>query len=59
MFDISTKEIIVLAVILVLLFGSNKIPALAKGITDAVKHLKGAFKDEEPKDNSRKIDIKK
>jgi len=60
MFDIGTKEIIILAVVLILLFGSSKIPALAKSITDAVKHLRGAFKDqEEPQDDSKKIAIKK
>lgn len=46
MFGLGTKEIIIIAVILVLLFGSKKIPELTKGIVDAIKHLRGAFKDE-------------
>ena len=46
MFGIDTKEIVIIAVILVLLFGSSKIPALAKGIADAVKNLKGIFQDD-------------
>jgi sec-independent protein translocase protein TatA len=45
MFDIGTKEIIIIAVVLILLFGSKKIPELAKSIVDAIKHFKGAFKD--------------
>jgi len=46
MFDIGTKEIIIIAVVLVLLFGSTRIPALAKGIAEAAKNLKGIFKDD-------------
>lgn len=45
MFGLGTKEIVIIAVVLVLLFGSKKIPELAKSIVDAIKHLKGAFKD--------------
>ena len=60
MFDIGTKEIIILAVVLVLLFGSSKIPELSKNIIDAIKHLRGAFKEEDtPQDDSKRIDIKK
>ena len=47
MFGLGTKEIVIIAVVLVLLFGSKKIPELAKGITDAIKHLRGAFRDGE------------
>lgn len=45
MFGLGTKELIIIAIVLVLLFGSKKIPELAKSIVDAVRHLKGAFKD--------------
>ncbi len=45
MFGLGTKEIVILAVVMVLLFGTKKIPELAKGITDAIRHLRGAFKD--------------
>jgi sec-independent protein translocase protein TatA len=47
MFGLGTKEIIIIAVVLVLLFGSKKIPELAKSIVEAVKHLRGAFKDDD------------
>ena len=46
MFDLGTKEIIIIAVVVVLLFGSRKIPELAKSVVEAIRHLRGAFKDE-------------
>ena len=49
MFGLETKEIIILAVILVLLFGSKKIPELAKNLVEAVKNLTGAFKNTDTK----------
>jgi len=49
MFGLGTKEIIIIAIVIVLLFGSKKIPELAKSIADAVRHLTGAFKDPENK----------
>jgi len=60
MFDIGTKEIIIIAGVLILLFGSKKIPELAKSLVDAIKHLRGAFKEEEKKlDDESKIEINK
>jgi len=44
MFDLGTKEIIILAAVLLLLFGSGRIPALAKNLVQAVKELKNVFK---------------
>jgi len=45
------KEIIIIAVILLILFGSKKIPELSKNVVDAIKHLRSAFKDT-PSDSS-------
>lgn len=54
MFGLGTKELIIIAVVLILLFGAKKIPELSKSIVDAIKHLRGAFKDADvnDKDNS-------
>ena len=56
MFGLGTKEIIIIAVIMVLLFGSKKIPELAKNIVEAFKNLTGAFKsaDNEGSDKGKK-----
>ena len=50
MFDIGTKEIIIIAGVIVLLFGAKKIPELTRGIAESIKTLRGAFKDEPSKD---------
>jgi len=49
MFGLGTKEIIIIAIVIVLLFGSKKIPELTKSIADAVRHIMGAFKEVDPK----------
>ncbi len=49
MFGLGTKEIIIIAIVILLLFGSKKIPELTKSIADAVRHIFGAFKDKDSK----------
>ena len=44
MFGLGTTEIVVIAIVLVLLFGAKKIPELSKGIGDSISHLRKAFK---------------
>lgn len=43
MFGIGTKELIIIALVLILLFGSKRVPELAKDLSDAVKHVGNAF----------------
>ncbi len=47
MFGLGSSEIIILAVVLVLLFGAKKIPELARGVGDALRYIKNAFSDED------------
>ena len=54
MFDIGTKEIIIIAVIIVLLFGAKKIPELARGMGDAIRHIRGGFSDKTPESTEEK-----
>lgn len=44
--DIGPREILILAIIILVLFGSKRIPDLAKSITESVRSIRGAFKDE-------------
>ncbi len=43
MFGIGTKEIVIIAIVLLVLFGSKKIPQLAESLVQAIKTLRGAF----------------
>ena len=55
MFGLGPKEIVILAILLVLLFCAKKIPELARGIGDAVKHIKNGFSDGEKSDTTNKL----
>jgi sec-independent protein translocase protein TatA len=44
--NIGTPEIIVLAVVLLILFGPKKLPEFAKGLADAAREIVKAFKGE-------------
>ena len=50
MFGLGPREIIIVAAILVLLFGSKKIPELTRGIGDAIRHVRRGFSDGEKDD---------
>lgn len=54
MFGLGTKEIIIIAVVIVLLFGSKKIPELAKNIVEAFKNLTGIFKGNDDEKTTEK-----
>jgi sec-independent protein translocase protein TatA len=53
MFGLGTKEILIIAVIIILLFGSKKIPEVTKSIADSIRHLFGAFKEGEEDSKSK------
>lgn len=44
--NIGMPEILVVAVVLLVIFGPKKLPELAKGISDAVKEITSGFKGE-------------
>ena len=41
---LGSTELIIIAVVLLILFGGRKLPELGKGIGESVKELKKAFK---------------
>ncbi len=47
-------EIFVICLVFVLLFGTKKIPDLAKGLGEGIKNFKTALKDEENKVEEKK-----
>lgn len=48
--SIGTTELIIIAAIVLLLFGGKKIPEIFKGLGDAVKEFKKASKDTDEKE---------
>lgn len=53
---IGPTELVVIVVVFVLLFGGKKIPELAKGLGEGIRHFKGAIKEEDEKtDKDRKV----
>lgn len=43
--SIGTTEVVVVALVVVMLFGGQKIPELVKGIAEAIREFKRAAKD--------------
>lgn len=56
MFGLGTKEIVIIAIIFIILFGPKKIPELTKSLVDSIKHVRGAFSSAS---NEEKLDAKK
>ena len=50
---LGVKEILVIAVIILLLFGGKKIPELMKGIGSGIKEFKKSVKDDDTKDKEK------
>ena len=48
--SIGTTEVLVIAVVLLLVFGGKKIPEFFKGLGDAVKEFKKASKDSDDRE---------
>jgi sec-independent protein translocase protein TatA len=55
---VGVPQIILIAVIVLLLFGGKKIPELMKGIGTGIKEFKNAAKDEQPADSKKEEETK-
>ena len=47
--SIGTTELLIIAAVILLLFGGKKIPEFVKGLAEAVKEFKKASKDKDKK----------
>jgi sec-independent protein translocase protein TatA len=52
--NIGTVEIIIIGVVLMILFGTKKIPEFAKGLGEAGREFRKGLKDDEPKKKEKK-----
>lgn len=52
--NIGLPEILIIAAILLLLFGGKKIPEFTRGITGAISEFKKAVKDDTSSEKSKK-----
>jgi sec-independent protein translocase protein TatA len=55
MFGLGTPEILVIAFLVILLFGYNKIPELMKGLGTGIKEFKKAASTEEEKEKKTEL----
>lgn len=55
MFGMSTTELIIVLVIVVLIFGVNKIPQLGKGLGEGIRNFKSSLKagQDEPEEKPK------
>lgn len=52
--NIGMPEILIVAVVLLIIFGPKKLPELAKGITQAVREISSSFKGENKSEKKKK-----
>lgn len=53
---IGTQELILIAIVVLLLFGGKKIPELMKGLGRGVKSFKDGLKEVEEPEKEKKVD---
>ena len=52
--SLGAPEILIIALVILLLFGAKKLPELAKGLGEGIKNFKNSVKtDEEPKEKKQ------
>lgn len=56
MFGLGIGELLLIVGVVVLMFGSKKIPQLAKGIGEGIREFKKSVKDEEVEEEKKVID---
>ncbi len=59
MFGLGFPELILILVIVIVIFGTSRIPELGKGLGEGIRNFKKAVKDDEAKPNNKELEEKK
>jgi sec-independent protein translocase protein TatA len=52
--NIGTTEIVIIALVILMLFGAKKLPEFARGLMKAKKEFKESYKDDDEKADKKK-----
>jgi sec-independent protein translocase protein TatA len=52
--NLGVPELLIIAVIVLFLFGAKRLPEMGKGIGEGIKNFKKSMKHEEPSENKEK-----
>jgi len=55
--DLGAPELILILLIVLLLFGSKKLPELSKGIGDSLRELRKGLNDDKPADKPKNTSV--
>ena len=59
MFGLGFPELILIFVIVIVIFGTSRIPELGKGLGEGIRNFKKAIKDDDAKRNNSELEEKK
>ncbi len=59
MFGLGFPELILIFVIVIVIFGTSRIPELGKGLGEGIRNFKKAIKDDDGKRNDSELEEKK
>jgi sec-independent protein translocase protein TatA len=53
MFRLGPAELVIIAILVLFLFGGKKLPEMGKGLGEGIKNFKKSFKSDEPNEKEK------